>query len=199
MKGEWRQRLDSGYYTLALPFVPRGTSTLIFQHKVFTAQSDALDMAQQLCTQRDVYFCVHSLKEPRVWNPRKLNRKTGELGAYETRTHKRVLDIVNPNDKTVDALMKLELAAGVDVQIKLADSGEIRLIHSPLTVENVTPCEGMIRAPLMTAEAIDAFAREIPARDRSMRLGLSRHPDQEGRFFDAWSVSFFTASRSIFN
>ena len=38
---------------------------------------------------------------------------------YETRTHKRVLDIVNPNDKTVDALMKLELAAGVDVQIKL--------------------------------------------------------------------------------
>ena len=38
---------------------------------------------------------------------------------YETRTHKRVLDIVQPNDKTVDALMKLELAAGVDVQIKL--------------------------------------------------------------------------------
>ena len=38
---------------------------------------------------------------------------------YETRTHKRVMDIVDPNDKTVDALMKLELAAGVDVQIKL--------------------------------------------------------------------------------
>jgi len=38
---------------------------------------------------------------------------------YEIRTHKRVLDIVDPNDKTVDALMKLDLAAGVDVQIKL--------------------------------------------------------------------------------
>ena len=38
---------------------------------------------------------------------------------YELRTHKRVLDIVNPTDKTVDALMKLDLAAGVDVQIKL--------------------------------------------------------------------------------
>lgn len=38
---------------------------------------------------------------------------------YEMRTHKRVLDIVDPNDKTVDALMRLELAAGVDVQIKL--------------------------------------------------------------------------------
>jgi ribosomal protein S10 len=38
---------------------------------------------------------------------------------FELRTHKRLLDIVNPTDKTVDALMKLDLAAGVDVQIKL--------------------------------------------------------------------------------
>ncbi|GAB2727486.1 30S ribosomal protein S10 [Halomonas piscis] len=37
----------------------------------------------------------------------------------EIRTHKRVLDIVEPTEKTVDALMKLDLAAGVDVQIKL--------------------------------------------------------------------------------
>jgi len=38
---------------------------------------------------------------------------------YEIRTHKRVLDIVEPTEKTVDALMKLDLAAGVDVQISL--------------------------------------------------------------------------------
>ena len=38
---------------------------------------------------------------------------------YELRTHKRLLDIIEPTDKTVDALMKLDLAAGVDVQIKL--------------------------------------------------------------------------------
>src|SRR5690606_18405230 len=38
---------------------------------------------------------------------------------YEIRTHKRVLDIVQPTDKTVDALMKLDLAAGVEVQISL--------------------------------------------------------------------------------
>ncbi len=37
----------------------------------------------------------------------------------EIRTHKRLMDILNPTDKTVDALMKLELPAGVDVQIKL--------------------------------------------------------------------------------
>ena len=38
---------------------------------------------------------------------------------FEMRTHKRVLDIVDPTPQTVDALMKLDLAAGVDVEIKL--------------------------------------------------------------------------------
>lgn len=38
---------------------------------------------------------------------------------YEIRTYKRLIDIVQPTDKTVDALMKLDLAAGVDVQIAL--------------------------------------------------------------------------------
>jgi len=38
---------------------------------------------------------------------------------YEIRTHKRMVDIIEPTEKTVDALMKLDLAAGVDVQISL--------------------------------------------------------------------------------
>src|SRR5688500_18399640 len=38
---------------------------------------------------------------------------------YEIRTHKRLIDIVAPTDKTVDALMKLDLPAGVDVQISV--------------------------------------------------------------------------------
>ena len=38
---------------------------------------------------------------------------------YELRTHKRLIDILSPTDKTVDALMKLDLAAGVDVKIEL--------------------------------------------------------------------------------
>jgi small subunit ribosomal protein S10 len=38
---------------------------------------------------------------------------------YEIRTHKRLVDIIEPTDKTVDALMRLDLAAGVDVQISL--------------------------------------------------------------------------------
>ena len=39
---------------------------------------------------------------------------------YEIRTHKRLIDIVEPTEKTVDALMKLKLAAGVEVQISLS-------------------------------------------------------------------------------
>lgn len=38
---------------------------------------------------------------------------------FEMRTHKRILDIVEPTPQTVDALMKLDLASGVDVEIKI--------------------------------------------------------------------------------
>lgn len=38
---------------------------------------------------------------------------------FEIRTHKRLIDIINPTPQTVDALMKLDLAAGVNVEIKL--------------------------------------------------------------------------------
>ncbi len=41
---------------------------------------------------------------------------------FEMRTHKRLIDIVEPTPQTVDALMKLELAAGVDVEIKLGQA-----------------------------------------------------------------------------
>ena len=51
------------------------------------------------------------LKSPHV------NKKSREQ--FEIRTHKRLLDIIDPTPQTVDALMKLDLAAGVDVEIKL--------------------------------------------------------------------------------
>ena len=46
-----------------------------------------------------------------------VNKKAREQ--FEIRTHRRLLDIVDPTPQTVDALMKLDLAAGVDVEIKL--------------------------------------------------------------------------------
>ena len=51
------------------------------------------------------------LKSPHV------NKKARDQ--FEIRTHQRLMDILDPTDKTVDALMKLDLAAGVDVEIKL--------------------------------------------------------------------------------
>ena len=45
-----------------------------------------------------------------------VDKKSGEQ--FEIRTHKRILDILEPTQQTVDALMKLELPAGVDVEIK---------------------------------------------------------------------------------
>jgi len=54
-------------------------------------------------------FCV--LRSPHV------DKKSREQ--FEIRTHKRLLDIFEPTQQTIDALMKLDLAAGVDVEIKL--------------------------------------------------------------------------------
>lgn len=49
-----------------------------------------------------------------------IDKKSQE--AFEMRTHKRVIDIVDPTPQTIDALMKLDLAAGVDVEIKLGQA-----------------------------------------------------------------------------
>ncbi len=43
----------------------------------------------------------------------------GSQEQFEMRTHKRLLDIIDPTPQTIDALMKLDLPAGVDVQIKI--------------------------------------------------------------------------------
>ncbi len=54
-------------------------------------------------------YCV--LRSPHV------DKKSREQ--FEMRTHKRLLDILDPSQQTVDALMRLDLSAGVDVEIKL--------------------------------------------------------------------------------
>ena len=54
-------------------------------------------------------FCV--LRSPHV------DKKSREH--FEIRTHKRLIDIMEPNPKTVDALMRLDLPAGVDIEVKL--------------------------------------------------------------------------------
>ena len=47
-----------------------------------------------------------------------VHRRSGEQ--FEIRTHKRLIDILNPNPKAIDALMNLNLPSGVDVEIKMS-------------------------------------------------------------------------------
>lgn len=61
-----------------------------------------------LPTRRNIY-CV--LRSPHV------DKKSREH--FEMRTHKRLIDIVEPSPKTVDALMRIDLPAGVDIEVKL--------------------------------------------------------------------------------
>jgi|TARA_B100000965_G_scaffold109569_1_gene90570 small subunit ribosomal protein S10 len=61
-----------------------------------------------LPTKKEVFTVLRS---PHV------NKKSREQ--FETRTHKRLIDIVEPTPQTVEALMKLDLASGVDVEIKI--------------------------------------------------------------------------------
>jgi len=80
----------TGYFALAIPWVPPGAGTALFVHKVVQSHEEAIQTAEKLKASDDVYFCVQSLIEPRVWNPKKKNRKTGEAGAWEVRTQRNI-------------------------------------------------------------------------------------------------------------
>ena len=77
---------------------------------VDTAQSTGAKIAGPIPLPTEISkYCV--LRSPHV------DKKSREQ--FEIRTHKRLIDILEPTQQTVDALMKLDLAAGVDVEIKL--------------------------------------------------------------------------------
>ena len=61
-----------------------------------------------LPTKKEIYTVLRS---PHI------DKKSREQ--FETRTHKRLIDIIEPTPQTVEALMKLDLASGVDVEIKI--------------------------------------------------------------------------------
>lgn len=77
----------SGVYVLASPFTIPGTTTRTYAHAVCTSIDEAARWAARWAHKTDQYFAVHTLREARVWNPNKVNRRTGEQGAYEVRTH----------------------------------------------------------------------------------------------------------------
>src|SRR5262249_20842743 len=94
---------------------------------------------------------------------------------FEIRTHKRVLDIVDPTPQTVDALMKLDLAAGVDVEIKLgrALNGAFMTFSSKALAKDQRQC---VQASLQRSSACPACSptRATTCRSPSFRSRAAR-------------------------
>ena len=90
-----------------------------FDHRVLDQSThEIVDTARRTGAQvRGPIPLPTKLKRFTVLRSPHIDKKSREQ--FEIRTHKRLLDIVDPTPQTVDALMKLDLAAGVDVEIKL--------------------------------------------------------------------------------
>jgi|TARA_R110000787_G_scaffold32913_4_gene86719 small subunit ribosomal protein S10 len=90
-----------------------------FDHRVLDAStSEIVDTAKRTGAEvRGPIPLPTKIEKYTVLRSPHVNKKSREQ--FEIRTHKRLLDIIDPTPQTVDALMKLDLAAGVDVEIKL--------------------------------------------------------------------------------
>jgi small subunit ribosomal protein S10 len=90
-----------------------------FDHRVLdTSASEIVNTAKRTGAQvRGPIPLPTKIEKFTVLRGPHIDKKSREQ--FEIRTHKRLLDIVDPTPQTVDALMKLDLAAGVDVEIKL--------------------------------------------------------------------------------
>ena len=75
---------DTGFYCIAHPFkLPTGGTT--YFHRIFPTISEAVTHVHEQANQRDVFFAVLSLTQDKVWDPDKVDHKTGTKGAYATR------------------------------------------------------------------------------------------------------------------
>lgn len=74
-----------GVYCLATPYKIPNTDRVAFTHKTFDTIGAAVQFVEKRKDTDDMFFAVHTLKQPRVWNPDKPNYKTGENGAWEVR------------------------------------------------------------------------------------------------------------------
>lgn len=90
-----------------------------FDHRILdTASSEILNTARRTgASVRGPVPLPNRIKKFSVIRSPHIDK--GSQEQFEMRTHKRLLDIIDPTPQTIDALMKLDLAAGVDVEIKI--------------------------------------------------------------------------------
>lgn len=82
---------SEGFYCIAHPFKPEGSDVTLYYHKVFPTISEAVTHCHEMQHRADTYFAVLSLRQERVWDPNKKDYKTGQLGAWATRTQQNML------------------------------------------------------------------------------------------------------------
>jgi len=90
-----------------------------FDHRILdTASAEILNTAKRTgANVRGPVPLPNKIKKFSVIRSPHVNKNSQEQ--FEMRTHKRLLDVVEPTPQTIDALMKLDLPAGVDVEIKI--------------------------------------------------------------------------------
>jgi predicted nucleic acid-binding Zn-ribbon protein len=82
---------SDGFYAIATPFVPQGSQKTIYTHKVSGTIAQAAAFVEEQRSNKNIFFCVHSLKERSVFDPTKMNYKTGKLGAFAVRLQRNML------------------------------------------------------------------------------------------------------------
>ena len=76
---------DQGFYCIAHPFKPAGSSITVYSHHVFATISEAVTHVLEQQHSKDVYFAILSLRDEKVWDPEKTDFKTGLKGAWAVR------------------------------------------------------------------------------------------------------------------
>ena len=91
-----------------------------YEHRILDASAEKIVQAAQAHGAKKIVGPVPLPTEKQVVTIlRAVHKYKDSREQFEMRTHKRLIDIINPTQKTVDALMKLDLPSGVNVEIKL--------------------------------------------------------------------------------
>lgn len=171
-----------GTYCLATPFVIPGSNPprKAYAHKTFSDISEAVSFVLKERGSKDLYFAIHTLKQASVWNADKINAKTGEPGANETRVQRNMkaarafffdLDVGESVDKYSDQDQAL---------FGLREFCKVTKLPRPLIVSS----GGGLHVYWMVSETLDselwkdeaAKLRQL-ARHHGLKIDLSRTTD----------------------
>jgi hypothetical protein len=175
---------DRGFFCIASPFTPEGSTKPVFAHRVFGTVDEAVAYVANKRLEKDIFFGVLSLREEKVWNPKKKNFRTGELGAYEVRVHKNILagkalffdlDVGSDPDKYATQAEALAAVKGF-----CSETG----LPRPMVVSS----GGGIHAYWLLEETIDVDAWRVLAKQMKLLAGAKRLRVDPMRTTDVSSV-----------